>query len=308
MRPQPGSLALFRQSRIRFARGIHKGIIRPVLTEVAGFRHTRPALEPRLVLDGNAYYAFSGLEFARLTCPWRIEMLSLSCRPAKKRPLPFEPRRVSFPNPVGENAGVLPGVSACRTRRADPWFLARRTGQTVMDDASLSKTRWCGLVTSIALAAAAAGCSTYIGTTPKSFLLAAKQNTDPNIRYVAYAKLGSPSIYENDAQKDEAVRMLITRLEEAKEPVAVRAVIVRSLGNLRDRHARQEIIKSVNDFENAVIRVEACRALGKVGLPEDATMLAQNHDRRQTRGLPDRGDRGPGIAQGQRPAYLPDPP
>ena len=36
-----------------------------------------------------------------------------------------------------------------------------------------------------------------------------------------------------------------------------------------------EIIKAVNDVENAVIRVEACRALGKVGQPEDATMLAR---------------------------------
>ena len=46
-----------------------------------------------------------------------------------------------------------------------------------------------------------------------------------------------------------------------------RAVIVRSLGNLGDRRARHEIVKAVNDVENAVIRVEACRALGKVGLP-----------------------------------------
>ena len=136
-----------------------------------------------------------------------------------------------------------------------------------MDDASLSKTRWCGLLALIAAFAVVAGCSTYIGTTSKSFLLAAKQNTDPNIRYIAYAKLGSPSIYENEAQKDEAVRMLITKLEEAKEPVAVRAVIVRSLGNLGDRRARQEIIKAVNDFENAVIRVEACRASARSVCP-----------------------------------------
>ena len=30
-----------------------------------------------------------------------------------------------------------------------------------------------------------------------------------------------------------------------------------------------------------MIRVEACRALGKVGLPEDATTLAQDHDDRR---------------------------
>jgi HEAT repeat protein len=144
-----------------------------------------------------------------------------------------------------------------------------------MEDASIPKRRPRARLFAIALAAAVAGCSTYIGTTSKSFLRAARENSDPNIRYIAYAKLGSPGLYENEAQKDEAVRMLIKRLEEAKEPIAVRAVIVRSLGNLGDRRAREQIIKAVNDFENAVIRVEACRALGKVGLPEDATILAR---------------------------------
>jgi HEAT repeat protein len=146
-----------------------------------------------------------------------------------------------------------------------------------MDDASLSKTRWCRLSTHMAMIAVAivAGCSTYIGTTSKSFLREAKENGDPNIRYVAYAKLGTPSVYENEAQKDEAIQLLTTKLREAKEPVAVRAVIVRSLGNLGDRRARHEIIKAANDVENAVIRVEACRALGKVGRPDDATLLAR---------------------------------
>jgi hypothetical protein len=146
-----------------------------------------------------------------------------------------------------------------------------------MDDASLSRTRWhrhFALVATIAIATLA-GCSTYIGTTSKSFLHEARENVDPNIRYVAYAKLGSPSIYESAAQKDEAVQLLVTKLREGKEPVAVRAVIVRSLGNLGDRRARKEIIKAVNDVDNAVIRLEACRALGKVGEPEDATQLAR---------------------------------
>jgi HEAT repeat protein len=146
-----------------------------------------------------------------------------------------------------------------------------------MDDASLSKTRCFrlfALMSTIAFAILA-GCSTYIGTTSRSFLHEARENGDPNIRYTAYARLGSPSIYENAAQKDEAVKLLVTKLEEGREPVAVRAVIVRSLGNLGDRRARHEIIKAVNDLENAVIRVEACRALGKVGQPEDATLLAR---------------------------------
>jgi HEAT repeat protein len=146
-----------------------------------------------------------------------------------------------------------------------------------MDDASLTLAQWPRLIVllSTVAAAAAAGCSTYIGTTSRSFLRQAKENPDPNIRFIAYAKLGVPSIYENAAQKDEAVRTLITKLKEGKEPVAVRATIVRSLGNLGDRRARGEIVKAINDVENALIRVEACRALGKVGLPEDATILAR---------------------------------
>jgi HEAT repeat protein len=146
-----------------------------------------------------------------------------------------------------------------------------------MDDASLSKTQWIRLIAliSVAAAAAATGCSTYIGTTSKSFLHQVRDNPDPNIRYIAYTKLGVPSAYDNQAQKDEAIGIMIAKLREAKEPVAVRAVIVRSLGNLGDRRARQEIIKAANDVENAVIRVEACRALGKVGQPEDATILAR---------------------------------
>jgi HEAT repeat protein len=146
-----------------------------------------------------------------------------------------------------------------------------------MDDASLSKTQWIRHIALILVVAAAAatGCSTYIGTTSKSFLHQVRENPDPNIRYIAYSKLGVPSAYDNQAQKDEAIGIMIAKLREAKEPVAVRAVIVRSLGNLGDRRARQEIIKAANDVENAVIRVEACRALGKVGQPEDATILAR---------------------------------
>jgi HEAT repeat protein len=146
-----------------------------------------------------------------------------------------------------------------------------------MDDASLSNTRWIRLVAFLSAVAVAAstGCSTYIGTTSKSFLHQVRDNPDPNIRYIAYSKLGVPTAYDNQAQKDEAVGIMIAKLQEAKEPVAIRAVIVRSLGNLGDRRARPEIIKAAGDVENAVIRLEACRALGKVGQPEDATILAR---------------------------------
>jgi hypothetical protein len=127
---------------------------------------------------------------------------------------------------------------------------------------------------SLFLAAAVAGCSTHIGTTSTSFLGQVRNNTDPNIRYAAYARLGVPSIYEDQAHKNEAVQTLIAKYQEGKEPIAIRAVIVRGLGALGDQRARPVAIKAANDPE-AVIRVEGCRALGKVGLPEDATILAR---------------------------------
>jgi HEAT repeats len=145
-----------------------------------------------------------------------------------------------------------------------------------MEGASRSKVRgcWCTVLSVIVPIAATGGCSTYVGTTSKSFLAQVKTNTDPNVRYVAYAKLGSPGVYEDKAHKDEAIATLIAKYQEGKEPVAIRAVIIRSLGILGDPRARHVAIKAVNDPE-AVIRVEGCRTLGKVGVPEDATILAR---------------------------------
>ncbi len=93
-----------------------------------------------------------------------------------------------------------------------------------MDGTSHSKPCFGRMVVWVATVASAAltGCSTYIGTTSQSFLRNVRENPDPNIRYVAYAKLGSPSIYENDAQKSEAVTTLIAKYQEGREPVAVR--------------------------------------------------------------------------------------
>ena len=53
---------------------------------------------------------------------------------------------------------------------------------------------------------AAAGCTTYVGTTAKSFLGHVRNNPDPNVRYVAYSKLGSTDAYDPTEQKREAVR------------------------------------------------------------------------------------------------------
>jgi HEAT repeat protein len=146
-----------------------------------------------------------------------------------------------------------------------------------MDDASISISRFIGLVSVLSATALAsgAGCTPYIGTTYKSFLRQVNQNPDPNIRYIAYAKLGSPSLYEDAAQKGEAVRALIAKFQEGREPVAIRAAIIRSLGNLGDHRAHDLVAKAARDVDNPLIRVEACRALGKVGRPEDATLLAR---------------------------------
>ncbi|APW63081.1 HEAT repeat domain-containing protein [Paludisphaera borealis] len=127
---------------------------------------------------------------------------------------------------------------------------------------------------SVVLAACAAGCTTYVGTTARSFLGHVRNNPDPNVRYVAYSKLGSKDLYDNSEQKSEAVATLIEKYERGKEPVAIRAVICRSLGDLGDPSARAVLLRAVHDQE-AVIKIEACRALGKVGRSEDATVLAQ---------------------------------
>jgi HEAT repeat protein len=133
---------------------------------------------------------------------------------------------------------------------------------------------WAVLSATLATAAAQPGCSPYIGTTAASFLRRVKEDPDPNVRYIAYAKLGSPNVYDTPAQKAEAVQTLISKLEKGREPVASRAAIIHSLGELRDPAARQAVLNAANDPE-PVIRVQACVALGKVGKTEDATILAR---------------------------------
>jgi HEAT repeat protein len=128
----------------------------------------------------------------------------------------------------------------------------------------------------VVVLATCVGCSTYIGTTSKSFIRQAKSNPDPNIRYIAYAKLGNPDLYDDPHDKSEAVETLVAKLDEGREPVGIRAVIIRALGELGDRRARNAIARVANDPDTEpMLKVEAYRALGKVGTPEDATMLAR---------------------------------
>jgi HEAT repeat protein len=152
-----------------------------------------------------------------------------------------------------------------------------RDRHAAMDGSCITISRCCAFAAGLtsALLAGLGGCTPYIGTTYKSFIRHVRENPDPNIRYTAYAKLGVPGIYESAAEKDEAIRVLIAKFKEGREPVAIRAAIIRSLGNLGDARARDVVVAATADVDNAVIRVEACRALGRVGLPEDATLLSR---------------------------------
>src|SRR5690242_140020 len=118
------------------------------------------------------------------------------------------------------------------------------------------------------------GCSGFQGTTAASFLRKVREDPDPNVRYVAYHKLASPMCYDSAEQKADAVRTLVTKLETGQEPVASRAVICRTLGELRDPAAREVLIRAASDPEG-LVRAQACRSLGQVGRPEDATILSR---------------------------------
>ena len=146
-----------------------------------------------------------------------------------------------------------------------------------MDVWSTRKSRFLGPVAwlTVVAVAACAGCSTYLGTTPKSFSVTSGRVRDPNIRFLAYAKLGTVD-YDDPHDKSEAVETLVAKLDEGKEPKAIRAVIIHTLGELGDRRARNAIARVVNDSAtDAFIKVEAYRALGKVGKADDAMTLVR---------------------------------
>jgi HEAT repeat protein len=139
--------------------------------------------------------------------------------------------------------------------------------------ARVSRARW-AIVAALALGAPA-GCKTpYIGTTASSFLHKIEESSDPNIRYLAYSKLGSPNCYDDEQQKAKAASVLIAALEPGKEPMASRAVICRTLGVLRRPEARPALLRAIDDPAGAV-RAEACVALGPIARPEDASVLAR---------------------------------
>lgn len=118
------------------------------------------------------------------------------------------------------------------------------------------------------------GCSTYIGTTATSFLHRVRDDKDPNIRYLAYAKLADPNCFDGEEQKIEAVEVLGSALLEKKEPAITLAVICRTLGAIGRPEAREPLLRMI-DSTDPIIRAAACRALGKVGKPEDAVTLSR---------------------------------
>lgn len=119
----------------------------------------------------------------------------------------------------------------------------------------------------------ASGCSPYLGTTASSFMLHANSN-DANIRYLAYEKLGSPRSYDNDSQKRKATKMLVERLSNQGEPIATRAILCRTLGELRAKEALPALRGALGDG-SPVVRAEAARALGKIGEHDDEVILSR---------------------------------
>ncbi len=125
------------------------------------------------------------------------------------------------------------------------------------------------------LLVALSGCASVFGpTTAMSFMHLVESSPDPNVRYKAYQGLGSARVYDEPSQKAAAAKLLLENLDPKKEPLATRAVICRTLGELGDPIAREAMVKLVRD-PDPMIRAEAYRALGKVGRKEDSTVLMQ---------------------------------
>lgn len=122
---------------------------------------------------------------------------------------------------------------------------------------------------------AVSGCaSSKVGTTATSFLNRVRESPDPNIRHIAYARLADPGCYIAPEQQQEAAQVLASKLDEKREPLATRAVICRTLGEIGRPEARPALLRSCDDPEPS-IRAAACRALGKIGQSEDALVLAR---------------------------------
>jgi HEAT repeat protein len=151
-----------------------------------------------------------------------------------------------------------------------------RLWDLVMERPAVTSRVW-GQVALVAIVIGAlgfGGCASYMGTTAASFMKNA-QSPDPNVRHAAYAKLASPNCYDDENQKGEAATMLAKKLSAGREPIASRAVLCRTLGELHRPEGREALIKAAED-EESIVRAEACRALGVVGKSEDAVVLSRH--------------------------------
>ncbi len=120
---------------------------------------------------------------------------------------------------------------------------------------------------SVAALVACAGCSTYLGTTPKSFLRHVRSNPDPNMRYHRLRKAGRTRSRTTIPQdKSDAIETLVEQARRGQGADGDGPVIIRTLGELGDRRAQNAIARVANN-PNAepMLKVEAYRALGKVG-------------------------------------------
>ena len=130
------------------------------------------------------------------------------------------------------------------------------------------------LLAAVGMVTSGLGCAQPVGTTAASMLRKIRESDDPNLRHLAYGKLGAVRVYDNDQEKIEAADLLASRLIDGKEPVASRAVICHTLGQLRRHEAREALIRAVSDPEPPV-RAAACLALGRCGEGSDSTILAK---------------------------------
>jgi HEAT repeat protein len=141
-------------------------------------------------------------------------------------------------------------------------------------DGPTSQRTLLATLASLALTLGQPGCTGPVGTTAGSAMRKARESGDPNVRHMAYERLGTDRAYDDEGQKAEATKLMAARLESKGEPTASRAVLCRSLGQLGRAESQSALRKAVEDPE-AVVRAEACRALGTVGSAEDAATLAR---------------------------------
>jgi HEAT repeat protein len=118
------------------------------------------------------------------------------------------------------------------------------------------------------------GCASVFPGSATNSIKTIETSPDPNVRFNAYKALASKNVFESNEQRRRAASLMITRLEPSKEPQATRALICRSLGEIGDPVARDVLIRLVRD-QDPLLRSEAYKALGKVGVAADATILMQ---------------------------------